>query len=142
MPEYILPLGDAEGAATFRSFDAFTRGYIEAMFFTNDPDGELEGCTVEDLSHESIEAIKMTCAAFQKTAAPLLEEAYARNDYSEEQAGRDLWFTRNGHGVGFWDRCQLEADKLGDRLSALCGFRTSFSNVDAYKGDDGKIYLM
>jgi hypothetical protein len=30
--------------------------------------------------------------------------------YSEEQAGRDFWFTRQGHGVGFWDREELNRD--------------------------------
>ena len=25
-------------------------------------------------------------------------------DCRQEGAGRDLWFTRQGHGVGFWDK--------------------------------------
>jgi hypothetical protein len=54
--------------------------------------------------------------AEELAAADLLELAYAR-DYTEEQAGRDFWFTRQGHGTGFWDRDELEPEELGDKLS-------------------------
>ena len=33
-----------------------------------------------------------------------------RSGYCEEQAGRDFWFTRQGHGAGFWDREELRRD--------------------------------
>lgn len=45
-----------------------------------------------------------------------IEQAYAR-DYDAEQAGRDLWFTSQGHGVGFWDREALKPDS--DEYEAL-----------------------
>ena len=35
------------------------------------------------------------------------------------QLGLDLWFTQNGHGVGFWSRDELWGDELGDRMSEL-----------------------
>jgi hypothetical protein len=31
-----------------------------------------------------------------------------------QRAGSDYWFTRNGHGVGFWDR---DLGDVGDMLS-------------------------
>lgn len=31
-----------------------------------------------------------------------------------EQNGNDFWYTRNGHGVGFWDRGY---EQTGDRLT-------------------------
>lgn len=34
--------------------------------------------------------------------------------------GHDLYLTSQGHGAGFWDRSELEANELGDRLSAAC----------------------
>jgi len=36
------------------------------------------------------------------------------DSYDDEQAGRDFWFTRQGHGVGFWDRKALEVDLFPD----------------------------
>jgi hypothetical protein len=47
----------------------------------------------------------------------------------QEQAGRDLWFTRQGHGTGFWDRdedtyaisehCPLGGELIRDRLDMI-----------------------
>lgn len=34
--------------------------------------------------------------------------------------GHDLYLTSAGHGVGFWDRAELDADGIGDRLTAAC----------------------
>lgn len=159
MPEYILDMGSADHARAFKALDAFTQGYIEALFFTenapNAPDaetfaaqceaGENEGsipadCGFADLAPEALEAIVQECGEFQSTAASLLERAYTRN-YDAEQAGRDFWFTRNGHGVGFWDRQVLREGGLGDALSALCGWRTGFGEVDVYFGDDGLVHV-
>lgn len=35
-----------------------------------------------------------------------------------EQAGHDLWLTRQGHGVGFWDRPAFYGADLAQRLTA------------------------
>lgn len=140
MPEFILDHGSPEAASTFKALDGFTQGYIEAMFFTNasDPDdGDLADATVTDLAPETLELIKSDCAAFQAEADALLSVAYDR-DYEPEQAGRDFWFTRNGHGVGFWDRAVLDADDLGDKLSEVA---RKAGGYDLYCGDDGLIYL-
>lgn len=134
MPEFILEIGSAEHARSFNALDGFTRGYIEALFFTDeeslceDSDGEREMPSVvfnmatmesrfdggnsfgfADLAAETVAAIVKDCEAFQRVNSALLESAYQRN-YDAEQAGRDFWFTRNGHGVGYWDRDQLATD--------------------------------
>jgi hypothetical protein len=76
------------------------------------------------------------CEDFQREAADLLAEAYGQTfparvigdgslpdshrpawDYDEAAAGRDFWFTRNGHGVGYWDR-DLPGE-LGDKLTEV-----------------------
>ncbi len=94
----------------------FAKGYVEAMFFTNcDSGDERENLAnelgVERLTHASIAAIARDCAQFEKDAAPLLALADApQSGYSIEQAGRDFWFTRQGHGVGFWDRKELRVN--------------------------------
>ena len=47
----------------------------------------------------------------------------------------DFWLTRNGHGAGFWDR---GLGSVGDELTKNA---KPFGSVDAYVGDDGKVYL-
>lgn len=34
--------------------------------------------------------------------------------------GHDFYLTTAGHGVGFWDRAELEPYGLGDRLTEFC----------------------
>lgn len=165
--------------------DAFTQGYVEALFFTSQGDGEPgtdneSGLWVEsedepglwsnefgfsDLAPETLAAIIDDCAKFQADFAALLTDAYAR-DYGADQAGRDFWYTRNGHGVGFWDREELEpvgaawdsvqipldqwtdeTRRLREVLKAaapgqlLTDASKAFRSLDAYLGDDGKVYL-
>lgn len=54
-------------------------------------------------------------------------------DMPDFQIGHDFTLTRNGHGVGFWDR------GLGTRGMALTDLCKPFGEVSAYVGDDGKI---
>ena len=133
MPEFILPVRNYR---RFEELDAFTQGFIEALFFTESDtaftmsewqdsevqhrlrEGQLDGCIpsdcgFDDLHKDSLAAIIADCKAFQAMHAATLAQAYAmqlkqRNGdselYDEAQAGHDFWLTRNGHGVGFWDR--------------------------------------
>jgi hypothetical protein len=146
MSEFILDHGGAKGRTLFRALDSFTQGYVEAMFFTDtgtgdDEENGLQDATVEELAPCSVAAIVADCAAWQAANEALLSIAY-QDDYDEEQAGRDYWYTRNGHGVGFWDRKQLESygpgssETLGDRLSDACRYSEKY----VYRGDDGLIY--
>lgn len=135
MPEFILDTNGAVtcdgpacicSARTWEQIDSFAQGYIEALFFTDTgpasisrdewladgfeaPEGNFPGdCGFADLAPQALDSILRDCAAFQTAAAELLTLAYERPDYDETQAGRDFWFTRNGHGVGYWDREQLK----------------------------------
>lgn len=140
MPEFILDHGSPEASRTFRALDSFTQGYIEAAFFTETgyrENGDLENATVAELAPETLADIVADCAAWQAQHESLLALAYDRPDYSPEQAGRDYWFTRNGHGAGFWDRKPLEANGLGEQLSQAC----RYSEKDMYRGDNGLIYF-
>lgn len=156
MPQFILAHADAQSEGAFRKRPAFVQGYVECIFFTEEspglytkefeallaaekeiPEGSFPAdCTPDDLSAEAWAAIERDCEAFQKAAALNLSAAYATG-YTEEQAGRDFWFTRNGHGAGFWDREQLDAGALGNALSAIA--KTFGECYVTY--DDGKIWL-
>lgn len=141
MPEFILDHGSPEDAKTFASLDDFTQGYVEAAFFTETGTGDdedLEHASFAELAPEALARIIADCAAWQQTNADLLAQAYERGGYDPASAGRDYWFTRNSHGVGFWDREPLEADGLGDKLSNAC----RYSSVDLYRGDDERLYLI
>lgn len=144
MPEFVMPLDNQDQINSFHALDDFTRGYVEAMFWTEcTPDNpELENKTFGDLSEEALEAIKSQCANFQKVNAEALAIAYAEHTekkfpYNEERAGTDFWLSRNGHGAGFFDRAIPNAKEL----QAACGWRTQFGEVTLYAGDDHKLYF-
>lgn len=118
MPQFILngPSDD----------DDFVAGYIEAMFFTNGDTGDERENLLNDLGTERLtraarKSITADCRAFLSQIMP--DGCFARQwldraeDYDDEQAGQDFWFTRQHHGAGFWDRDELPKD-LRDGLTA------------------------
>ena len=147
MPEFVLEDRDS---IEFRELPDFVQGYIECIFFTNascipmsefwtaesqeriregQADGDLPSdAGFLDLDKDSLARIIADCEAFQRDAADLLAQAYATEEYDEAQAGRDFWFTRCGHGVGFWCRDGIDyrslqegdgGDSIGDQLSEI-----------------------
>jgi len=129
-----VDVGDVE-------LDAFTQQYLEAALEisldnSNDSGGSPldENYGVDDFDPEFLLEAKQDCEDFQEAQAELLDRAYAEFSYNEENAGRDFWLTRNGHGAGFWDR------GLGEVGDALSKAAKVFGGVDLYVGDDGKIY--
>lgn len=134
MPEFQLNNNakPAKLRARYRDLNEFERGYIEAMFFTNGDTGSddetlLNRLGTEKLTREAIAAIVKDCDAFAGHVMP--DGCFVRQwldrfaDYSDAQAGRDFWFTRQGHGVGFWERSELnlKGDDAAEyeRLTAL-----------------------
>lgn len=140
MAEFILEGRDHAA----RAESDFVLGFIEAAFFTSCDtawtieewrlpecrhrleEGTLDGVIPSDAGYmeihpDSLAEIRTFCQSWQDVNAPLLRRAYGREGYTEAQAGRDLWFTMNGHGVGFWDREALEAEGLGQDLTDAAG---------------------
>jgi hypothetical protein len=70
--------------------ERFTLGTIEALYFTNT--GDLDPETKLDLEAD--------CRSFWHRFGCYVPYEQGQ---SPEQAGRDFWLTRNGHGSGFWD---------------------------------------
>lgn len=126
----------------FSDLDEFTQGYIEAMFFcectplaerdefetpefqhrieegTSDGTIPADSC-FGDIHPTSLESIIEDCREFQEKNREGLEQAcdIGRIDgYNMRRAGNDFWYTRNGHGTGFWDRDEIGdfGDKLAD----------------------------
>lgn len=158
MPQFVMENRDSAA----REFDGFTYGYIEALFFTE----TATGTTRDDWSREdyesgrdsalpgdasyldfapaALERIKADCAAFQAKAATALTLAYRQPGYSEEQAGRDYWFTRNGHGVGYWERdaLKLEIPATGQTLGDYLSDAARYSEVNvSWDESESLIYV-
>lgn len=93
--------------------DAFTRAYLEAALWLNDPapgSGEYQAdlSLVPDDYARDAEA---DCARFQTD-----NRAYLSFAGTDEQNGHDFYLTRNGHGSGYWDRGYSR--DISDRLTA------------------------
>lgn len=103
MPQFIMPLADDEQVINYSRLTSLAQGYVEALFFTDcnsDSDDELGEMTFGDLTDEGLAAIKRDCTAFWEKAVDILSDEPA----DDQQAGRDFWYTRQGHGTGFWCR--------------------------------------
>lgn len=74
--------------------DEMVKGYLEAAEFADKP----EGCDRCEFNKASIRRAARDCSAF---LASLSEGARELADTRD--GGRDFWFTRCGHGVGFWE---------------------------------------
>ena len=115
----------------------FCRGYISAMYFTDSgEDGDPIPCGAL-LSDDALESTINDCRQFCETMQEDLARAEERG-YTMERAGADFWFTRNGHGVGFWDRDELESGGIGERLTAEA---QRFGEVWPCVDDNGFIYI-
>ncbi len=121
-------------------FSTMARAYLVAALWTEDDDagsGDFEANgRPETLWHlwapESLTTAAQTCREFLHKHRQDIESA----GLSEDQAGHDLWLTRNGHGSGFWDR---EGDK--PTLTRLTDAAHALGGADLYQGDDGKLYF-
>lgn len=101
-----------------------------------------------DIYPDSFMRMFLDCSDFQAKARHLLSQVYGHTfsayvvgdgtlpdshrpawDYDAKAAGRDFWYTRNGHGVGFWDR---GLGDIGDKLSDIA---REFGEVNAFFGN-------
>jgi hypothetical protein len=138
MPEFILPIASAETAREFNSLDTFTQGYLTALFWTEEEHLTEEGCAnagPADMRPSFLADCIGDCAKFQSDNAADLKLAQERGR-DLDHCGHDFWLNRNGHGTGFWDRKELEADGLGERLSDAC---KRFSVVDVGLDEEGRV---
>ena len=140
MPEFHIDANDpTQDGLTYASLDSFTQGYIEAAFFTStgtgdDAENDLEHASFGELAPEALTAIIADCAKFQADHSALLNLAYGMHGYDESRAGNDYWYTRNGHGTGFWDR---DLGEVGDMLANVARYH----KINVVRGDDGLIYF-
>jgi hypothetical protein len=110
-----------------RNLETFLTAYIEAALWCGvEDDTSLQP---DEIAPETLTKMRDDCTSFWATIEPLIGDATA------DQAGHDFWFSRNRHGVGFWDRGDMYPD--GDKLHELA---IAYGEVDLYIGDDGLVY--
>lgn len=97
--------------------------YFEAMFWSdveNNEDLQRDDYSFYDINEANLIAQIKELDSFFEKADVILEDT----DYTHEQACHDFYFTRCGHGVGFWenDHCNEEQ---GNQLTEIAkGFGT------------------
>ena len=128
--------GEPPTEITYDDFDDFVRAYIDAaLWSTNDESTPAGGVPLDqnygpgDIAPDTLRQMLADCIRFRA------ENAHDLRDHDdEEQAGRDFWLTREGHGTGFWDR---DLGGLGDRLAEAA---RHFGEFGLIVGDDGMIH--
>jgi len=166
MPEFILPIG--ENVSDWNVLDAFTQGFIDAMFFTEEErladeankelpgvviyrnaDGDLESAFdteqpigFSDLSPCALARIIAACEAFQAKGHALIDGA-------TEHGGSSVAYPYDEERAGndFWytlTGCGVSfLDRglggIGRQLYALAG---TCRSMDVYLGDDRKVYVL
>lgn len=118
---------------TDKIIDTVSLAYIEAAAFTDfGSDSEIPADA--DFAPEAIAAARNACADFL-SANESLALQYVNAGKTWDAFGHDLWFTRNRHGVGFWDR------GLADIGEALTEAAHKMGEAWTYQGDNGLVYF-
>lgn len=119
------------GGPDVSKLDVFTRGYIEALFFTDEERlrEEIGSDDTLEIDPNSLWQIIQDCEKFQK-------DNWDDLGTDIRQAGIDFWFTRQGHGVGFWD-----GDWPEPQATRLTDASKAYKQTDTYVGDDGAVYI-
>ena len=116
-------------------------GYKEAFIFAEpatDHNGEyIENLDDYDFSDQAHQRIIHDVAAYCDANDAAISEAMS-DGATANQIGNDLHFTRNGHGVGFWDRPEIYTTNTANRLTNAAKLMPS---VHAYIGEDNLIYI-
>lgn len=131
----------------YDDFDDFTKAYIEAALWSETDNADPSGgepldanYDQSDIHPDSLQSIYEDCKKFQHENACLWEDGETgRGEYGiDAQAGHDYWLTRNGHGVGFWDREEIYGEDDAEELTDTC---KELGGCTIEVGDDGKLHF-
>lgn len=118
-----------------RSSRDMVSGYLEAALFTStpedDPEGVWDDITIYTLSVEDLIAVRDMIDKFYDEYLDIITSA----ESSYTQIGHDIWYTRNGHGVGFWDRGHTK--DVEEKLTASA---EALGEAHICVGDDGLLH--
>lgn len=105
--------------------EQMTRAYLEAIYFTDTGDTDQPESDAELTPLCKAQAF-IDCRNFLAAIGAGGGEPPVNglDDLDPEQLGHDLWLTRNGHGVGYWDRPEIYGEAnatLFTRLARAMG---------------------
>ena len=117
--------------------------YLDAMLFSSTDDDNEDAEYLDELHDRDDVEDK-----FKKVSAKKIKEFIRKNksllkkhNISGESVGHDLWYTPNGHGVGFWDRGYGDdGDKLTKSSEEIMGGTKYPYSQDGKVGVDGGSY--
>lgn len=116
-------------------------GYKEAFIFAESGSyytgGYIPDLAEFDFSSQALGRIADDVTSFCNANVAAISEAMS-DGATANQIGNDLHFTRNGHGVGFWDRPEIYTTNTANRLSNAAKF---MPDVSAYVEKDNLIYI-
>lgn len=112
-----------------------TQHYIVCALFADTPDESRTdpAWSVSNIAPESRDKVVETVNRWIDDNKELL--AQLPETFGPDNVGHNLWLTRNGHGVGFWDR------GLGDPGDQLSTEAEALGECDLYLGDDGRLWF-
>ena len=106
--------------------ETFASAFIEAALFTLSED------ETGDTLHPDTDSAMRAFAGDFYTRHQVAVEGYGEG---VTQAGHDLWFTIQGHGVGYWEQAgEPHADTLDAAATCYRGAE------ELYTGDDGLLH--
>ncbi|HWT40359.1 MAG TPA: hypothetical protein VN081_03795 [Dongiaceae bacterium] len=124
---------------------AFIRAYIEAALWSSistAPGSDEDSDYIEldqwhgELSLQARKRLHNAVHRFYSQAALSIDTLIDKYGKTLDSIAHDLWFTQNGHGVGFWENYRWPkayCNTLTQQAEA-CG------QIDLYIGDDERIY--
>jgi len=115
--------------------NSFLNEYVIAALWSS-TDGQGipldDSFTISDIDKNSIKEMESDCTAFLSKSKDILE----RVGLDDSQVAHDFWFSRNGHGSGFWDH------GLGEDGEELTKIAKSFGECHLEVGEDNVIYII
>lgn len=116
-------------------------GYKQAFIFAEsarDHEGDfIDNLDDYDFSSQALDRIADDVTSFCNANVAAISEAMS-DGATANQIGNDLHFTRNGHGVGFWDRPEIYTTNTANRLSNAAKL---MPEVSTYIDEDNLIYI-
>lgn len=121
------------------SIDDFTREYLTAALFTDQPDEwcspgeftESDRACIDRMTNDTIRKAVDDCKRFRELAIAAGIDIDEFDHDEQMSASRDFWYTRNHHGAGFWDGDWDES--ISEKLTSISR-QFPETSLDFYRG--------
>lgn len=124
----------AKGGLLDSDYKEVVDSYLVAALWSSDNDATGEPFDAEYGIYDFTDNARKEITKVVKKFVDNNLETIKESELDMSQVGHDLWLTRNGHGVGFWDRGLPKA--IGDKLTANA---KKLGESMLYVDKDGKV---